>query len=128
MKLLFAAVAATLLFAGVSLAEVVLGTGAVSQSSTENGFSTLGGAGSIGNGLALSGSAVNASNRSAGFGIGGTIGLLSGAATGTDTSEEANTANFSASAGQAGAFSGAAAAGQGGSAAFAFGGLGVFLP
>jgi hypothetical protein len=128
MRKLFLSTAALILSTGLALSEVVLGTGAVSQSNAGNEFSILGGAGSIGPGVAISGSQVSSRNYSAGIGIGGTIGLLSGATTSTVATGENSTTNFSASAGLAGGFSGSAAAGGGVSNAFAFGGLGVFQP
>jgi hypothetical protein len=128
MKKFLISTIALALSASLALAEVVLGTGAVSQSSAEHGFSTLGGAGSLGNGLAISGSQVSSRNYSAGIGIGGTIGLLSGATTSTVSTGENTAVNFGASAGGAGGFSGSASEGGAGSAAFAFGGLGVFQP
>jgi hypothetical protein len=128
MKKFLLASAALVLSAGLAMSEVVLGTGAVSQSGAEHGFSTLGGAGSIGNGLAISGSQVSNRNYSAGIGIGGTIGLLSGATTSTVSTGENSAVNFGASAGGAGGFSGSASQGGAGSNAFAFGGLGVFQP
>lgn len=113
------------LAAGLASAQtVVVGTGAGSQSNAGNEYSTLGGAGSIGNGLAISGSNVQTRNYSAGIGIGGTVGLLSGAATSTVATGSSNTVNGSASLGQAGGFSGSATQGGGVSNAFAFGGLG----
>lgn len=128
MKKILLASAALFLSAAVLSAEVVLGTGAVSQSNAGNDYSTLGGAGSIGPGAAVSGSAVRSRNYSAGIGIGGTIGLLSGAATSTVSVGETNALNSSASQGGAGGFSGSATSGGGVSNAFAFGGLGVFQP
>lgn len=128
MKKILLSTAALFLSAAVLSAEVVFGTGAVSQSGAEGEYSTLGGAGSLGNGLAVSGSQVNSRNYSAGIGIGGTIGLLSGATTSTFSSNETTAVNGSASAGGAGGFSGSATAGGSGSNAFAFGGLGVFQP
>ena len=128
MKKFLVAAVALALSASLALAEVVLGTGAVSQSNAGNEFSILGGAGSLGNGIALSGSAVFAQNRSSGIAVGSTIGLLSGAATDTQTTGLNTTTNFAASAGGAGGFSGSAGAGGGVSNAFAFGGFGVFQP
>ena len=128
MKKLLVSAVALVLSASLALAEVVFGTGAVSQSGAENEYSTLGGAGSLGNGLAISGSQVNSRNYSAGIAVGGTIGLLSGAATSTVAVGETTAVNGSASLGGAGGFSGSATAGGGGSNAFAFGGLGVFQP
>lgn len=128
MKKLLASVAALALSASLVAAEVVLGTGAVSQSGAEGTYSTLGGAGSLGNGIAVSGSQINSRNYSAGIGIGGTIGLLSGATTSTFSSNENTAVNGSASQGGAGGFSGSSTAGGSGSNAFAFGGLGVFQP
>jgi hypothetical protein len=126
-KLLLSAVALAL-SASLALAEVVLGTGAVSQSGAEHTYSTLGGAGSLGNGLAVSGSQVSSRNYSAGIGIGGTVGLLSGATTSTVSTGENTAVNGSFSAGGAGGFSGSASQGGAGSNAFAFGGIGVFQP
>lgn len=128
MKKILLASAALFLSGAVLSAEVVFGTGAVSQSGAEGEYSTLGGAGSLGNGLAVSGSQINSRNYSAGIGIGGTIGLLSGATTSTFSSNENTAVNGSASLGGAGGFSGSATAGGSGSNAFAFGGLGVFQP
>lgn len=128
MKKILLSTAALFLSAAVLSAEVVFGTGAVSQSNAGNESSTLGGAGSLGFGVALSGSSVDMSNRSTGAALGTTIGLASGAATDTRTTGRSNTANFSGSAGGAGGFSGSATAGGGASNAFAFGGLGVFQP
>jgi hypothetical protein len=128
MKKILLASAALVLSAGLAMSEVVFGTGAVSQSNAGNEFSTLGGAGSIGPGVAVSGSYVNSRNYSAGIGIGGTIGLLSGATTSTVSTGETIALNGSASQGGAGGFSGSATAGGGVSNAFAFGGLGVFQP
>ena len=117
--------AALVLAAGFAQAQtVVVGTGAGSQSNAGNEYSTLGGAGSIGNGLALTGSRVSTRNYSAGIGIGGTVGILSGATTSTVATGNTESANFSGSLGQAGGFSGSAASGGGVSNAFAFGGLG----
>lgn len=128
MKKFLLSSAALVLSAGLAMAEVVFGTGAVSQSGAEGTYSTLGGAGSLGNGLAVSGSQVNSRNYSAGIGIGGTIGLLSGATTSTFSSNDTTATNGSVSAGGAGGFSGSSTAGGSGSNAFAFGGLGVFQP
>jgi hypothetical protein len=128
MKKMLLSVLAFGLSASLAFAEVVFGTGAVSQSNAGNEYSTLGGAGSLGNGIAVSGSQVNSRNYSAGIGIGGTIGLLSGAATSTVAVGETTAVNGSASQGGAGGFSGSATAGGGVSTAFAFGGLGVFQP
>lgn len=128
MKKLLLSTVALFLSAAVLSAEVVFGTGAVSQSGAENTSSTLGGAGSLGNGIAVAGSNVSQRNYSAGIGIGGTIGLLSGAATSTVATGSTDVVNGSASAGGAGGFSGAATSGGAGSNAFAFGGLGVFQP
>lgn len=128
MKKLLLSTVALALSAAITSAEVVFGTGAVSQSNAGNEFSTLGGAGSLGNGIAVSGSQVNSRNYSAGIGIGGTIGLLSGAATSTVSVGETTAINGSASQGGAGGFSGSSSAGGGVSNAFAFGGLGVFQP
>lgn len=128
MKKFLLSAAALALSASLALAETVFGTGAVSQSNAGNEFSTLGGAGSLGNGIAVSGSQVSNRNYSAGIGIGGTIGILSGAATSTVSTGENTTTNFGASAGGAGGFSGSSSNGGGVSTAFAFGGLGVFSP
>jgi hypothetical protein len=128
MKKFLLSAAALALSAGLAMAEVVLGTGAVSQSNAGNEFSMLGGAGSLGNGIAVSGSTVSNRNYSAGIGIGGTIGLLSGATTSTVSTGNNTAVNSSISAGGAGGFSGSSAAGGGVSNAFAFGGLGVFQP
>jgi hypothetical protein len=128
MKKFLLSAAAFALCAGLASAETVFGTGAVSQSNAGNEFSTLGGAGSLGNGIAVSGSLVNSRNYSAGIGIGGTIGLLSGATTSTVSVGETTAINGSLSAGQAGGFSGSSSNGGGVSNAFAFGGLGVFQP
>ena len=128
MKKILLASTALFLSAAVLSAEVVFGTGAVSQSNAGNEYSTLGGAGSLGNGIAVSGSQVNSRNYSAGIGIGGTIGLLSGAASSTVAVGETTAINGSASQGGAGGFSGSATSGGGVSNAFAFGGLGVFQP
>jgi hypothetical protein len=128
MKKFLLSAAALALSAGLAMSEVVLGTGAVSQSNAGNEFSTLGGAGSLGFGAAVSGSQVNSRNYSAGIGIGGTIGLLSGATTSTVSVGETTAINGSASQGGAGGFSGSSSAGGGVSNAFAFGGLGVFQP
>lgn len=128
MKKFLLSTAALVLSTGLAMAEVVLGTGAVSQSGVGNEFSVLGGAGSIGPGIAISGSQVSNRNYSAGIGIGSTIGLLSFATTSTVATGENDTTNFSASAGQAGGFSGSGTSGGGESAAFAFGGLGIFSP
>jgi hypothetical protein len=128
MKKLLVSVAALALSVGLASAEVVLGTGAVSQSGAEGTYSSLGGAGSLGNGIAVSGSQISARNYSAGIGIGGTIGLLSGATTSTFSSNETTAINGAASLGGAGGFSGSATGGGSGSSAFAFGGLGVFQP
>jgi len=128
MKKLLLSTVAFALSASLALAEVVLGTGAVSQSEAGHEFSTLGGAGSLGNGLAISGSQVSNRNYSAGIGIGGTVGLLSGATTSTVSTGENTALNFGASGGGAGGFSGSSSGGAAGSAAFAFGGLGVFQP
>lgn len=128
MKKILLSTAALFLSAAVLSAEVVFGTGAVSQSNAGNEYSTLGGAGSFGNGLAVSGSQINSRNYSAGIGIGGTIGLLSGATSSTVAVGETTAVNGSASLGGAGGFSGSATAGGGASTAFAFGGLGVFQP
>jgi phage tail tape-measure protein len=128
MKKILLSTAALFLSAAVLSAEVVLGTGAVSQSEAGHQFSTLGGAGSLGNGVAVTGSLVSNRNYSAGIGIGGTIGLLSGATTSTVSTGTNTAINGSASQGGAGGFSGSSSAGAAGSAAFAFGGLGVFQP
>lgn len=128
MKKILLSTTALFLSAAVLSAEVVLGTGAVSQSGAEHTYSTLGGAGSLGNGAALSGSQVSSRNYSAGIGIGGTVGLLSGATTSTVSTGENTAINGSISAGGAGGFSGSSSAGGAGSNAFAFGGLGVFSP
>lgn len=128
MKKFLLSCTALFLCAGLASAEVVLGTGAVSQSNAGNEYSTLGGAGSLGNGIAVSGSLVSSRNYSAGIGIGGTIGLLSGATTSTVAVGETTAINGSASQGGAGGFSGSATSGGGVSNAFAFGGLGVFQP
>lgn len=128
MKKFLVAAVALALSASLALAEVILGTGAVSQSGAEGAYSTLGGAGSLGNGLAISGSQINSRNYSAGIGIGGTVGLLSGATTSTFSSNQNTAVNTSISAGGAGGFSGSATEGGSGSNAFAFGGLGVFQP
>jgi hypothetical protein len=126
MFLLAAAIAA--LATAVPAQTVVVGTGAGSQSNAGNEYSTLGGAGSIGPGAAFSGSAVRTRNYSAGIGIGGTIGLLSGAATSTVATGESDTVNGSVSTGGAGGFSGSSTIGGGVSNAFAFGGLGFSFP
>lgn len=126
MFLLAAAIAALATAAPAQTA--VFGTGAGSQSNAGNEYSTLGGAGSIGPGAALSGSAVRTRNYSAGIGIGGTIGVLSGAATSTVATGSSDTVNGSASTGGAGGFSGSATAGGGVSNAFAFGGFGALFP
>jgi hypothetical protein len=123
MKLLISAVALAL-SAGLALADVVVGSGAITQSQAGNESSTLGGAGSLGNGLAISGSNVAQRNYSAGIGIGGTIGFASGAATSTVATGSTTAVNGSASLGGAGGFSGSSTAGGGASQAFAFGGLG----
>lgn len=128
MKNLLLSVAALALSAGLAVADVVVGTGAISQSQAGNESSTLGGAGSLGNGLAISGSSVAQRNYSAGIGIGGTVGLLSGAATSTVATGSSDTVNGSASLGGAGGFSGSSTAGGGASQAFAFGGLGFTSP
>jgi hypothetical protein len=128
MKKLIVSALALVLSTSLALAEVVLGSGAVSQSNAGNEFSTLGGAGSLGNGFAVSGSNVSNRNYSAGIGIGGTIGVLSGATTSTVSTGENTAVNGSISAGGAGGFSGSSSAGGGVSNAFAFGGLGVFSP
>lgn len=128
MKKILLASAALFLSAAVLSAEVVLGTGAVSQSNAGNEFSMLGGAGSLGNGAAISGSNVSNRNYSAGIAIGGTIGLLSGATTSTVSTGNNTALNTSLSTGGAGGFSGSSSAGGGVSNAFAFGGLGVFQP
>jgi hypothetical protein len=128
MKKILLSTAALFLSAAVLSAEVVFGTGAVSQSNAGNEYSTLGGAGSLGNGIAVSGSQVSSRNYSAGIGIGGTVGLLSGATTSTVAVGETTAVNGSASQGGAGGFSGSSSAGGGVSNAFAFGGLGVFQP
>jgi hypothetical protein len=128
MKKLLLSTVALALSASLAMAEVVFGTGAVSQSNAGNEYSTLGGAGSLGNGFAISGSEVNSRNYSAGIGIGGTIGVLSGATTSTVSVGETTAVNGSLSAGGAGGFSGSSTAGGGVSNAFAFGGLGVFQP
>lgn len=127
MKNFLTSVLAFALSASVALAAPigVLGTGAASQSNAGNEYSTLGGAGSIGNGIAVSGSQVSSRNYSAGIGIGGTVGLLSGAATSTVAVGSTTAVNGAASQGQAGGFSGSATSGGGVSNAFAFGGLGV---
>jgi hypothetical protein len=124
MKKLLLSASAIFFMASLATADVVVGSGAISQSNAGNEFSALGGAGSIGNGLALTGSRVSNRNYSAGIGIGGTVGILSGATTSTVSTGENETTNFSASLGQAGGFSGSATAGGGVSNAFAFGGLG----
>ena len=117
--------ATLILAAGFAQAQtVVVGTGAGSQSEAGNEYSTLGGAGSLGNGLALTGSDVSTRNYSAGIGIGGTVGFLSGATTSTVATGTSTTRNGSLSIGGAGGFSGSATAGGGQSRAFAFGGLG----
>ncbi len=128
MKKILISTLALALSASIAMAEIVFGTGAVSQSNAGNEYSTLGGAGSLGNGLAISGSQVNSRNYSAGIAIGGTIGLLSGAASSTVAVGETTAINGSASQGGAGGFSGSATSGGGVSNAFAFGGLGVFQP
>jgi hypothetical protein len=128
MKKILLASAALFLSAAVLSAEVVLGTGAVSQSQAGGDYSTLGGAGSLGNGIAVSGSQISSRQYSAGIGIGGTIGLLSGATTSTVSVGNTTAVNGAASQGGAGGFSGSATSGGAGSAAFAFGGLGVFSP
>jgi hypothetical protein len=128
MKKLLLSTAALVLSAGLVMAEVVFGTGAVSQSQAGGEYSTLGGAGSLGNGFAISGSEVNSRQYSAGIGIGGTVGLLSGATTSTVSVGNTTATNGSLSAGGAGGFSGSSSNGGAGSAAFAFGGLGVFQP
>jgi len=124
MKKLLLSAAVLAVSAGLAFADVVIGSGAISQSNAGNEYSTLGGAGSIGPGAALSGSAVRSRNYSAGIGIGGTIGILSGATTSTVSVGETTAINGSASQGGAGGFSGSASAGGGVSNAFAFGGLG----
>lgn len=128
MKKLLLSVSAIFFTATLATADVVVGTGAVSQSNAGNEFSTLGGAGSLGNGFAISGSQVSNRNYSAGIGIGGTIGLLSGATTSTVSTGNNTAVNSSLSVGGAGGFSGSSSAGGGVSNAFAFGGLGVFQP
>lgn len=128
MKKILLSATALFLSAAIASAEIVFGTGAVSQSNAGNEYSTLGGAGSLGSGAAASGSYVNSRNYSAGIGIGGTIGLLSGAATSTVSTGETVAVNGSISQGGAGGFSGSATSGGGVSNAFAFGGLGVFQP
>jgi hypothetical protein len=128
MKKMLLASVALFLSAAVLSAETVFGTGAISQSNAGNEYSTLGGAGSLGNGFAVSGSQVSSRNYSAGIGIGGTVGLLSGATTSTVAVGETTAINGSASQGGAGGFSGSSSAGGGVSNAFAFGGLGVFQP
>lgn len=128
MKKLLLSVGVLALSASLALADVVLGTGAVSQSNAGNQFSMIGGAGSIGNGIAISGSQVSNRNASSGLAAGATIGLASGATTSTLTTGNNNSTNFGASAGQAGGFSGSATSGGGVSNAFAFGGLGFTSP
>lgn len=128
MKKFLLSCTALFLCAGLAAAEVVLGTGAISQSEAGGDYSTLGGAGSLGNGAAISGSVVTSRQYSAGIGIGGTIGLLSGATTSTFSNGQTAAVNTSLSQGGAGGFSGSATSGGAGSAAFAFGGLGVFQP
>lgn len=128
MKKLLISACVLALSTSLAMAEVVFGTGAISQSNAGNEYSTLGGAGSIGNGGAVSGSQVNSRNYSAGIAIGGTIGVLSGATTSTVAVGETTAINGSVSQGGAGGFSGSATAGGGVSNAFAFGGLGVFQP
>jgi hypothetical protein len=87
-----------------------------SESSAGGGTEILGGAGSIGNGIALSGSSTNSRQYSAGVGLSGAIGGSNGALSGSTTSTvhvgSADATNFSASAGQAGGFSGSAVKGQ----------------
>jgi len=124
MKNILLSAVALIALAGVASADVVIGSGAVSQSNAGNEFSTLGGAGSLGTGFAVSGSNVQSRNYSAGIGIGGTIGILSGAATSTVSTGQTTATNGSASLGGAGGFSGSSSAGGGVSNAFAFGGLG----
>lgn len=124
MKKLLLSTLALGLSAGLALADVVVGSGAVSQSNAGNEYSTLGGAGSLGTGFAVSGSSVQSRNYSAGIGIGGTIGILSGATTSTVSTGQTTATNGSASLGGAGGFSGSSSSGGGVSNAFAFGGLG----
>ena len=128
MKKILLSTVALILSAAVLSAEVVLGTGAVSQSTAGNENTTLGGAGAFGAGIAFSGSSYQGTNTSTGFGVGGTIGILSGATTGTETTGSSETLNTAGALGLAGGFSGVGASGAGQSTSFAFGGLGVFQP
>jgi hypothetical protein len=128
MKKLLLSTVALALSASLALSEVVLGTGAVAQSGAGGEYSTLGGAGSFGPGAAISGSAIRSTNTGAAFGFGSTIGLASGAVSGSTTTNSNDAVNGSVSQGQAGGFSGSATNGGSNALGFSFAGLGVFLP
>jgi hypothetical protein len=128
MKKFLLSTVALALSAGLALADVVVGSGAIAASGAGGEYSTLGGAGSLGNGAAVSGSIISARNSGAAFGVGGTIGIASGAASGSQTNNQVGVVNTSLSQGGAGGFSGAATAGGSTALGFGFGGLGFTAP
>jgi hypothetical protein len=112
MKFVLSLVAATLMLSGVSLADT-LDTSAGSNAGQES--ATLGGAGSVGNGVAVSGSSVDSKQYSAGIGLAGSAGAgccgIAGSATSTVATGKVTAVNGAASLGQAGGFSGSATGG-----------------
>lgn len=112
-KLLLASTLIALAFGSASFAGDTVEASAASNAGQES--STLGGAGSIGNGAAASGSSLRSTQYSAGIGIAGSAGKhgvgIGGAATSTVATGKTDTLNGSISTGQAGGFSGSATGG-----------------
>ena len=135
-KFLIAAAVVALAAPAAMAQQAVFGTGATSQSITDQGFAgnSASGAGSLGGGIALSSNVqtMAGTQNTAGFGVAGTNIATSGAATGSTTTSNVGigSTSFSASAGGAGglAFGGNTNGAAAGSAATAFGGFGVSLP
>ena len=136
MKLFAITISALFAFTSMAFAQqAVIGTGAFSASESSQGFTgtSVSGAGSIGNGIALSSNvqSMSGDQSSAGFAIAGTNLGTSGAATGTTSSSNigVGSTSFSASIGQAGGVAFGANQNQAfsGSAANAFGGFGLSL-
>lgn len=134
MKKLLVATAIVALSAGaVSAQQLILGSGAFSQSESSQGFqgNSASGAGSIGPGIALSSNVQTMQGTQSSFGLafGGTTIATSGAgsATGASSNVGIGSTSFSGSAGQAGglAFGGNSNAAFSGSQAGAFGGFGA---
>jgi hypothetical protein len=111
-KLIIAAAVAALTLGSMSFADT-LDTSASSNAGQES--TTLGGAGSVGNGAALSGSSVDSKQYSAGIGLAGSAGAgccgIAGSATSTVSTGKVTAVNGAISAGQAGGFSGSATGG-----------------